>query len=148
MFMFKLYNIFLQIKVHYRHTLKPCYPPVNSMLSCLPLPLREDSFVTHRICLCNCRPKEKKAMVCHGGCHAGFHSNPWLYQLISLIREGERRETNHWNQLGGMKTSTLAAFSGTWSHIIVMKCEAGFKNAHHTLQVLIYCIVCVVTTYF
>lgn len=94
---------------------KQCYPPVNSLLSCLPLPLplRKDIFVTHCISLCNYRAKERNAIVCHRGCHAGFHSNQGLYQLISLIREGERRETDHWNQLVRMKTSTLTALGGT-----------------------------------
>lgn len=58
-----------------------------------------------------------KAIVCHGGCQAGFPSNQRVYQLISLIIEGERRGTYHWSQLATMKTSTIVAFSGTWSHI-------------------------------
>ncbi len=38
---------------------KRCYPPVNLVLSSLPLPLplRKDIFVTHHICLCNYREK-------------------------------------------------------------------------------------------
>lgn len=85
--------------------------------------------------------------MCHKGFHAEFSSKQRQYRLISLIREEERRQSNHWNQLFTMKNSTLAGCSGTWLHNIVTECETGFwhvnhilvtRNLSHELQVMSY----------
>lgn len=105
--------------------------PVNSMLSCLPLPLGKHIFVTHAAFV-HVTTEQEREIVCHRRCHAGFHSNQRLYQLISLIREGERRETNHWNQLVTMKTSTLTAHDRT----------SLFLSVKQILQMLIAFVSC------
>lgn len=85
--------------------------------------------------------------MCHKGFHAECSSKQRQYRLISLIREEERRQSNHWNQLFTMKNSTLAGCSGTWLHNIVTECETGFwhvnhilvtRNLSHELQVMSY----------
>lgn len=73
------------------------------------------------------RREHERPNVCHGGCHAALHSEPWALSADCLIREGGVRRVwwggagvaYHWSQLVTMKTSTLTAAAGTWMYASV-----------------------------
>lgn len=105
--------------------------PINSLPSCLPLPLKKRTFSSHTfVYVTTEQERQSCAVVFMQGFSPTEGSISW------------RGETCHWNQLVRMKPSTLAAFSGTWSHIIVTECEAGLKNARHTWVVMYLVYMC------
>lgn len=98
-------------------------PLDKPLILCLPLPPNlEDKWentllkITETVCVYI--TKNRRQGWCQRGCHVEFSfcflSKHGLYQWIFLIREEEKRDSNHWNQLVRMKTSPFAFTSPLW----------------------------------